>query len=360
MNALRARWFALLAGLLPALALALAGCKQGAGTNGPPGGDPAAPGGPATYLFCFWNVENFFDDRIDKRHGADKEYDSWFSRDPEILKAKLGKLTDALLKMNGGKGPDILAIVEVESLRAAELLKDALNARLGNKAPPYREVVMKEVSVGRHIAPAILSRVPLERGKLLDKRMRILEARLTVNGHELVVIASHWTSRLGSPVGGRPAGDRQRCHYADTISGRVRTMWTANPKVDVLVCGDFNDTPEDPSVTEHLRATADRQKVLRGGGGLQLLDLMGDRDPNRYGTHYHGGWLIFDHLVVTPGMLDERGWSCVPDSVETVKSLANPRDSKRRPWKFGGPNFGGERGYSDHFPVTVQLKVAGP
>ena len=63
-----------------------------------------------SYLFCFWNVENLFDDRDDGRTGpGDKEYDDWFADDPEVLKLKLDHLTEALLRLNDGNGPDILA-----------------------------------------------------------------------------------------------------------------------------------------------------------------------------------------------------------------------------------------------------------
>src|SRR6266851_5279309 len=42
--------------------------------------------GPGEYLFCHWNVENFFDDKHDNRHHkADKEFDSWFSSNPKIF-----------------------------------------------------------------------------------------------------------------------------------------------------------------------------------------------------------------------------------------------------------------------------------
>jgi hypothetical protein len=89
----------------------------------------AAPGerGPASYLFCFWNVENLFDDHNDVRPPEDEEYDNWFARDPEALRLKLRHLSEALVALNGGRGPDVFAAVEVESVRAAELLRDALN-----------------------------------------------------------------------------------------------------------------------------------------------------------------------------------------------------------------------------------------
>src|SRR5690242_19528601 len=108
---------------------------------------PAAA--PKEYLFCHWNVENFFDDKNDGRTGpGDKEYDALFAERPELLKQKLARLTEAILKMNGGKGPDILSIVEVESLRAAELLQQALNNQLPDKALHYENILMKEVSGG--------------------------------------------------------------------------------------------------------------------------------------------------------------------------------------------------------------------
>jgi endonuclease/exonuclease/phosphatase family metal-dependent hydrolase len=339
-----------------AVVLGLAGCTRTTEQAPIAGATPADPGGPAKYLFCFWNVENFFDDKLDHRKGpGDREYDPWFANNPDILRLKLKKLTDALLDLNDGKGPDILAIVEVESVRAAELLQEALNARLKDKALHYQHVLMKEVSGGRHIAPAILTRLNVERDRtrLLGSRQRILEGHLTVNGHPLVVIASHWSSRI------EKGSEARRESYAKTIYGRVRAMYTANPKVDVLICGDFNDTPEDPAVTGALHATGDAEEVLRPGDELRLLNLMAGKDPKRFGTHYFRHWLIFDHIVVTPGMLDDRGWSCVPDSVRTVNTLYNPKDKQRRPWKFGSPNAP-THGYSDHFPVTVELKVAGP
>src|SRR5437660_3667792 len=90
----------------------------------------AAPISQTEFVFCHWNVENFFDDKDDGRTGpGDKEYDGLFAGNPDLLKQKLGKLTEAILKMNAGKGPDILALVEVESVRAAELLQQAMNAK---------------------------------------------------------------------------------------------------------------------------------------------------------------------------------------------------------------------------------------
>lgn len=336
--------------LLLALSLAavvVAGCS------------PLRPGGAAgRYQFCFWNVENLFDDQNDPSdQPADKQFDDWFARNRAARQEKYEHLSEALLGLNGGRGPDVLAVVEVESVRAAELLRDALNARLADPSLHYQHVLMKDLDAGRHIAPAVITRLPVRAGKtrLHGSRLRILETHIDVNGHDLVLVVSHWTSRLTDKEGDR------RDKYADQVYGLFRAMYHATPAVDFLACGDFNASPDEPSVAEHLHATADQRAVAEELFSPRpepvLLDLLADKDPREFGTHYYRKWLIFDHVVISPGLLDNQGWGCDPDSVRVVNSLHRPGDRLRRPWRFGNPRDRGPRGYSDHFPVTVQLRV---
>ena len=320
--------------------------------SAPAPSSPVSAPGPAEFLFCHWNVENFFDDKNDGRTGpGDKEYDPLFAEHPELLKLKLAKLTEAILKMNAGKGPDILSIVEVENLRAAELLKGALNAKLADPKLHYEHILMKEIAGGRHIAPAILTRLPVvkDRTRTLGSRQRILEGRVVVNGHELIIIASHWTSRLQD-------GKKGRADYADKIYGAANAIYRSNPAADFLISGDFNDDPDDESVVKHLHATGDIQAV-RSGDPLRLLNLFAGKNPNEFGTHYYKQWHIFDQILVSPGMLDSKGWSADPSSIRVVNDLHKAKDKLKRPWRFGSEHEKGERGYSDHFPVTVRLRV---
>jgi endonuclease/exonuclease/phosphatase family metal-dependent hydrolase len=313
------------------------------------------PGQPGEYLFCHWNVENFFDDKFDKRHQkADQEFDDWFARDKQALSLKLAKLTEALLKLNDGRGPDILSICEVESTRAAELLMEALNQKLDPKWH-YLHVLMKDLNGGRHIAPAIITRLPVlkDKTRLHGKMLRILEGHILVEGKDLTVFASHWTSRIQS------GSEQGRDKYAETIYKAFAELYHKDPKMQVLVCGDFNDTPHDESVAKHLHASGNIGDVKLGRQEPMLYNLFADKDPARgFGTHFYSGkWYIFDQILVSPGMLTNTGWVCETASVQTVNSLYRPGDAQKRPWRFGSENEHGARGYSDHFPVTVQLRV---
>jgi endonuclease/exonuclease/phosphatase family metal-dependent hydrolase len=339
---------------LAALACVLAGCFRPETTD--------AAAAPRDYLFCFWNTENFFDDHLDgERREPDKEFDTWFAKDPEILALKLSRLTSVLAAMNSGRGPDILAIAEAESERAAELLAKSLNEALP-KAPPYKHVLFRDPKGGRHIATAVITRLPVIAAKtqLHGRRLRILEAHVTVNDHDLVVLATHWSSRVHNEGEGRE-------HYADAIYGRFHAMYKANPRVDLLVCGDFNDNPDDKSVTEHLHATGDVRKVKAGGDEPLMYNLFaevweknqGKDNRDKVGSHYYRGHAyIFDQIVVSPGLLDDYAWTCLPETAQIHRHKFV--DRKGQPLRFGTERDKGERGPSDHLPVSVRLKVAGP
>jgi endonuclease/exonuclease/phosphatase family metal-dependent hydrolase len=313
---------------------------------------------PHTYLFCFWNVENLFDDRDDGlKKEPDKTYDHWFANDKEALKHKLSKIASVLLEMNGGKGPDVIALAEVESYRAAELVQQTLNARIKDPALRYPNVVYKDPSGGRNIAPAIITRLKAEqdRAVLLGRRLRILKVPVEADGHTLIVVASHWKSRL--PERGDPTGEAGREKYGDQIHGDYRAAHKANPKVDYLVCGDFNDDPSDQSVTDHLRATGKRATVLDRGEVPYLFNPFANLHEKGAGSHFFRKWHMFDQICLSPGMLDGQGWSYMEDSATVVNKIA---DDKGRPNRFGGPSDKRPfevRGVSDHFPVLVRLRV---
>jgi endonuclease/exonuclease/phosphatase family metal-dependent hydrolase len=338
--------------LLPLLAgAALLGCQVG--TLGPEAEQQVGN----DFLFCFWNAENFFDDRLDGwRNRPDEEYDAWFADNPAILKEKLDNLSKALAEMNGGKGPDILALAEVESARAAELLKEALNARIGKKAPPYKNVLFKNAGGGRHISTAIITRLAVDNSKtrLHGRRLRILEGHVEANGHDLVILATHWTSRVSDVEG------EGRDKYGDQSYGVFRAMYKNNPQVDFLVCGDFNDPPDDESVTKHLRAIGDLDRVKEGGSEPHLYHLFANwvkEGKKPEGSHfYRGKWMLFDQIAVSPGLLDNEGWTCEVETARIVGDLT--ADNRGRPKRFGSEKDKFSRGWSDHFPVTVRLKVA--
>lgn len=321
------------------------------------------------YLFCWWNLENFFDDKVDGwGDRVDAEYDQWMASNPDLLGLKLSNLCNVLLKMNGGIGPDILACGEVEDTPNARvppgaliLLRDKLNSAIEDTGLRYRELLWKRMSGGRAIITAIVTRLPVvaDQTRLVYRNERILQGVIRVRNQDLVVLSSHWTSRVTDKVGTR------RAAYGDVIHEYANKKYQQDPDLAMIVAGDFNDEPEDPSVRDHLRASTDRTATLEGGADLTFFNLM--RQPHLAGLGTidgRGGKLdMFDQIVATPAMLrlSEPGWKVDVDSVRIVTEDTTQRvrgSGRLRPFRFGSRNDEGQRGYSDHLPVTVNLILA--
>lgn len=326
---------------------------------------PAAPRGPMppprprppavevpveSVLFCTWNVENLFDDRDDPRsHDEDED---WFGRSPDAVRQKLDLLARVLIAQNGGRGPDILAIVEVENRRAVELLRETLNSRLPTEWR-YDGVIHRDNVSGRRIEPAVITRLPIRDDLTRDfGPRRILEAHVEARGAPLVILISHWTSRV------RDGTEEKRAAYAETLYDAFLRLARGNPAVDVLIAGDFNDEPEDPSLRNYLHTTDEPSQARAGAARPLLFDLTARLDPQTQGTYFYSGhWQILDHIIASPGLLDPTGWEILPETLHTENDPELRFGRNRRPWRFGGPKSDAPRGPSDHFALTVRLRI---
>ncbi len=317
--------------------------------------------GPAGSLaFTFWNVENLFDDQDDPLNDDDDE--DWYARNPKMVDAKLEQLALALSKMNGGQGPDILGLCEVESRYCLEVLRDKLNARLGPAGynqRSYKYIAFEPNRSGRRFAPGMLSRVKIDdaqvrRPEVRGRADRLLVAPILLNGHQLSIIAAHWTSRRTDRQGDR------RAVYAQGMRDLLASMQRDDPDADVLLCGDFNDEFNNDSLQRHLKATALPEVCRNGIRDPFPLCLSAQVEIDQEGTYYYRSkFQMLDHICVSRGLLDDQGWSVLPETFRII----HPEWMQLRngaPKKFGAANHIGERGFSDHFPIAVSLRCAGP
>ena len=167
---------------------------------------------------------------------------------------------------------------------------------------------------------------------------------------------ANWTSQRSDDGTKKGAG---RDRYATTIHEEYERVIKENAAADYLLCGDFNTTPDSEVVTEQLRMIGNKDEVLTAKDSPRLLGLLSNKPADKFGTHYYSKPLIYDQIGVSPGMLDDKGWTCDPDSVTVpTDGLIRDKARTRRPWRFGDKNENPQgRGYSDHFPVVVNLRV---
>jgi endonuclease/exonuclease/phosphatase family metal-dependent hydrolase len=227
---------------------------------------PDAPASTPTELMLMqYNVENLFDPADDPLKDDDsftpKGRDRWTEAK---LDQKLRQLARVIGFVNGGRGPDVLALQEVENI---DVLKRLCSEHLGGLG--YKEPILVEGPDVRGIDVALLTRLPLaeaavdggpavrahdpSRETWRKKSRLILEAALDAGaGRTLTVFAVHFPSRRGGA-----AAEQERAEAASALRERAKALLAVDPDAEVVMAGDFNDGLRDHPIREVLKAAGD-------------------------------------------------------------------------------------------------------
>ena len=314
---------------------------------------------------AFWNVENLFDvedhpDRSDKlRRTLDSELKGWTQ---DVLDIKIGQLASIILQMNGGDGPDILGVCEVENRHVLELLRDAL-APLGRNYGIAHEHAKDRRGVdvaffydaeryeirGKEIFSHFIVRRSATRDLLQ------VNLRTKPEGRLLVLIGNHWPARTAGQLESAP----YRAMAAETLSyfhDRIRDIHGKDAAVVAL--GDFNDEPFDRSLTGYALSESQAEKV-RNANSPRMLNLMWPTLGAAVGTQYHDNKAhVLDQFLVSKGLVT--GKSGLRALTDTAEVLRIPEMVSRgrypKPKRFGRGRHLDLEGYSDHFPIGVVIE----
>jgi len=320
-----------------------------------------------THFLAWWNVENLFSmksdpDRSEKLERAlGKELDGWTAA---VLNKKLKQLASIIGQMNGGNGPDILGVCEVESKNVLEKLIDEL-PDLGRS---YK-TVHADTQDGRGIDVAFIydskkhEVVPEEIFNHFILRRNATRDILQVSfktkpdGNKLVLMGNHWPSRRGGELESEP----YRIMAAETLAYfHERTIAIDGKDQAVVVMGDFNDEPFNRSLVAYaLSERVERRVKSKRSRNPYLLNLTWDLIGQGEGTHFYDGTpgMLDQILVNRPVLRDDSPFEVDPSTVQILKF---PEMTGRSgvPKRFGRPSSAStfdDTGFSDHFPIAVVL-----
>jgi len=307
------------------------------------------------FYVASWNLENLFDLEDDPAVEGDEEYlpgapKRWTQ---ERLNIKLGNQAKVISKMNGGRGPDVLGLCEVENRKVVELLMAKLSP-LGRKY----EIVHQDSPSDRGIDCAIIYDANVF--ELVDsgfhfidaqKTRDIVEAKLRHDGRDVYVFMNHWPSRGND--------EWQRCLAAVVLRKRLDEVLAADPKADIVLLGDFNDESDNVALTKFLLVAPTPENLPAG----TLFDTTASIQAAGKGTSvFDNAWELIDHIIVSPGLLDDEGFRWKPNSSERIEFPelffhprfpgAIPRPSK----SYSDESFHND-GYSDHLAVGCIIKL---
>lgn len=310
----------------------------------------------------FYNLENLFDTILNPELYNNEEFtpegpNKWSS---DRYHKKLSHMAEVISKIGTDvvpAGVAVLGISEIENRGVVEdLIRDEKLRDRNFSIVHYDSPDARGVDVGLIYRPDIFTvlnsksyRLTLEGDSGFRSRDQLVVSGKI--GDEVIhVIVNHWPSRRGGERASRPkrnaAGDLSR-HIVDSLLAMDR-----NAKI--LVMGDLNDDPMNPSVKEHLRAKGNRDKLEEGDMFNPMYDLYREGIGS---LAYRDSWNLFDQIVISQGLLgDNYKYYTFYKAKVFNKNFLVQKDGPYAgyPWRtFAGGVYLG--GYSDHFPVYVLL-----
>ena len=309
------------------------------------------------FKIAFYNTENSFD-TIDDPNKSDEEFlptskVAWTS---ERYNHKLTNIARALVAIDSVNLPAVIGLAEVENIGVLNDLVSKTKLKRGNYqaileegsdprgidvALIFRKDVMKYI--GHHAFPSAQS----------FKTRSVLYVKLAdAKKDTFHLFVNHWKSRSG----GATETESQRVENAATLKHLTDSLLARNPKANIVIMGDFNDEPNNKSLSEVLGARKPENKF----SATALYNLMYERFLNGEGTLYYKDWDLFDQFVVSGNLLGKKpgkGAVILPPYAYIFKTdwlLYKNKSGEMVPNRTASSKdyFGG---YSDHLPVFVTI-----
>jgi len=313
--------------------------------------------GQESLTFLSYNVENLFDTN-DDAHKNDSEFlpqgsKSWTEDRYQLKVKQIATVLDST-------GADIIGLTEVENYK---VLDDLINTE--QLQPRQFQIIHQDSPDFRGIDVALIfdpqkfnylkhETIPIHFPWDKYYRTRDILSVTGITGSDtLLIFVNHWPSRRG----GQKVSDKNRMYVALVLRAKIEKIQKEHPAYHILVSGDFNDTPEDPSLKTVLAAHT--SLLNPQAGELYIISSLLDSKTGSY--IYRGKWYMYDQIIVNQKLLDGETLVVGRESISIYMPIwlrEKPGKYEGYPWRtYAGKKYLG--GYSDHFPVTVKLFIRG-
>lgn len=312
------------------------------------------------YAAAFYNLENLWDYEDDPTNEGDNPYtpEGSYHWTKEKYEQKLLNLATAISKLAREycpAGPAIIGISEVENRRVLEdLVKMEPIAAIGYQIVHFESPDHRGIDVAALYNPKLFkfrsaTVYPyVNPDKPGYKTRDELLVSGTLAGEPFHLIVNHWPSRYGGSKSSslRECGAAIAKHIADSL-------YADNNEAKVLIVGDMNDDPTDPSCRKVLDAKRTVKEVKKGGYYNATWKLYDDGIGS---LCYQNKWNLFDQQIVSANLLgkDKKTLKFWKSEVFNRPFLIQQEGKyKGYPLRsFSGTTFQAN-GYSDHLPTIT-------
>ena len=312
---------------------------------------------------------------------------------------KLNNIAKIVAQFEGGRGPDVLLLQEIEvdftpgktapnygdilakyaGMKIEDMLGSKFTAEIGDL--PAEALLLKTFAdrgmTGYHVAVpevntaagterkleqkcVVFTRFPIKqsRAHATENARAILEVQIDVEGAPLYLFNNHWKSGASDAE-----TEKTRVANARTLKTRLNEILKADPNADVLLGGDFNSqynqsrrygkTMKETGINDVLGSQGNELAVR--GTTRDLYNLWYELPAEQRGSDtFRGEWGTLMHVMISRGLYDYRGVQYVDNSFGVAKIPGVNADAKGLPLRWSGDGPAGS-GFSDHFPIYAKF-----
>ncbi|MBV7269681.1 endonuclease/exonuclease/phosphatase family protein [Winogradskyella luteola] len=308
-----------------------------------------------TYTIAFYNIENLFDVENDPLTNDDDflpiSVKRWTPKRYENKLRKLGTVISEIGDEDAKEAPIIIGLAEVENKK---VLSDLIRSK--NLIEESYSYVHYDSSDERGIDVALLYKSDVfkvensetfsvylqsESGER-DYTRDILLVQGKLKDEALNIIVNHWSSRRE----GEKETEYKRIAAANVVNSIIKMLKKEDANAKVIVMGDFNDNPNNKSLS-----LMEKESDL-----YNPFKTVWSRDKGSLNHDFQ--WNLFDQILFSTNFFDSSNSTFVFESADVFdnKFLTQYHGKYRgQPFRtYVGKKYKG--GYSDHFPVYIQLK----
>ncbi len=317
----------------------------------------------AGFGIMFYNLENLYDTINDPTKDdetflpdADRKWDA------KKYATKLENLSN-VIATGADVLPAIVGLCEVENEAVVKDLANTANLKAGNygyvhyNSPDERgiDVAMLYNKSKFKVKSSKAIHVTLP-GDTIDftRDILLVSGEINISGKKemIYIFVNHWPSRSE----GEEVSAPKRAAAALTLKQAVDSINAKFENPNIVIMGDFNDTPVDHSIKDILMATG----VTNNYADESLVDLMTNMQAMGLGSYnFKGNWQALDQIIVSSSLLNGKSLEVNTESALFVKKdwmlYHNDKYGDSPDRTYAGIKYIG--GYSDHLPVFVDLMM---
>lgn len=313
-----------------------------------------------SYRVMFYNVENLFD-TVDDPEKNDDEFlpdrDRYWTESKYYRKLK--RIYQTIMASSKWSTPAIIGLAEIENRSVLEaLLHHTPLGKMGYK------IIHKESPDHRGIDVALLYNKQFTPVKYQTYFVRkpgdktyatrdILHVEGYLGQETIHFFVNHWPSKYSGVLQTKPL----RANAAQTLRGYIDSLFSISRYSNIVILGDFNDSPFNESLKVHLRALPTNNNPAPDS----LYNMAYNNAEKEKGTNkYHGKWEMIDQIMVSGNLL-------LGETLYTTDSLFKIIEA---PFLFeNDKNYLGKKpfrtyigfkynnGFSDHLPVILDIRL---